>query len=63
MKSKQAQKAWAAVEDLAMTDMSEVMKGAINNGEEDLFELFQASDAMEELERVLFVAKSAKSDE
>lgn len=63
MKSKQAQKAWSAVEDLAMTDMSEVTKGAINNGEEDLFELFQASDAMEELERVLFVAKNAKSDE
>ncbi len=61
--SEQARLAWEAVEDIASNDMSEVMKGAINDGDECLVEMLDSCQAMEELERVLFIAKKAKMNQ
>jgi hypothetical protein len=61
--SAQARLAWEIVEDIAANDMSEVMKGAINDGDECLVEMIETCQAMKELERVLFVAKKAKENQ
>jgi hypothetical protein len=62
-KSSKAKLAWEEVEDIATHDMSEVMKGAINEGVESLTKPLETSTAMKELERVLFVAKKAKQNQ
>lgn len=53
--SAQARLAWETVEDIASDDLSEAMKKAIDEDEECLVEMIQACEAMEELNRALFL--------
>mmetsp|Transcript_26545 Transcript_26545/g.30371 ORF Transcript_26545/g.30371 Transcript_26545/m.30371 type:complete len:226 (+) Transcript_26545:186-863(+) len=59
--SPQAKLAWEAVENIASHDSSEVMKGALDDGEECLVEMIQACEAMEELNRALFLNENKAS--
>ena len=53
--SPHARLAWEAVEDIASDDLSEAMKKAVDADEECLVEMIQACEAMEELNRALFL--------
>jgi len=53
----QAKLAWEEVEDIASNDMTEAMKGAIASGE-----TLTACEAMEELERALFVEEKVMKE-
>ena len=53
--SSEAKLAWETLEDIASNDMSQVMKGAIDAEEECLVEMMEACEAMEELNRALFL--------
>jgi len=52
--SREAKIAWETVEDIASSDMSEAMKGAIDSGDECLAEMLDSCAAMEELNKALF---------
>jgi len=54
--SKEAKLAWEAVEHISANDFSEVMKGSIDADDgECLVEMVEACEAMEELNRALFL--------
>jgi hypothetical protein len=54
--SKEAKLAWEAVEQISSNDLSEAMKGSIETDEgECLVEMIEACEAMEELNRALFL--------
>mmetsp|Transcript_5889 Transcript_5889/g.8756 ORF Transcript_5889/g.8756 Transcript_5889/m.8756 type:complete len:233 (-) Transcript_5889:143-841(-) len=52
--SSQAKIAWEVVEEIASSDMSEAMKGSISE-EDCLIEMIEACEAMDELNRALFL--------
>jgi hypothetical protein len=59
--SKEARLAWETLEEIAGNDDSVVMKKAIDAEEECLVEMIEACEAMEELNRALFLEKSQET--
>lgn len=54
--SKEAKLAWEAVEHISSNDLTEAMKGSLNpDDDECLIEMIEACEAMEELNRALFL--------
>ncbi len=61
LESSEARLAWETLEDIAGSDSSVVMKAAIDAEEECLVEMIEACEAMEELNRALFLEKSKEN--
>ena len=61
IQSSEAKLAWETLEDIASNDMSQVSKGAIDAEEECLVEMMEACEAMEELNRALFLNSNKES--
>lgn len=53
--SSEAKLAWEAVENIASDDLTEAMKGAIDADDECLIEMIEACEALDELNRALFL--------
>lgn len=60
VQSNQAKLAWETVEDIASNDSSEAMKGSLE--EECLVEVIEACEAIEELQRALFVEEKKAAE-
>lgn len=59
IESSEAKLAWETLEDIAGSDSSEATKAAIDADEECLIEMSQACEALDELNKALFVTESA----
>lgn len=55
VQSSQAKVAWEAVEHIASDDLSEAMKAAVDDDDECLIEMIEACEALDELNRALFL--------
>ncbi len=55
IQSSQAKVAWEAVEHIASDDLSEAMKAAVDDNDECLIEMIEACEALDELNRALFL--------
>jgi hypothetical protein len=58
LESSEAKLAWETLEDIAGNDSSAATKQAIDADEECLIEMMEACEAMEELNRALFLDKT-----
>lgn len=61
IKSSQARLAWETLEDIAGDDLSEAMRAAIDSDEECLVEMIQACEALDELNRALFLTENKEA--
>ncbi len=61
IESSEAKLAWETLEDIAGSDFSETMKAAIDADEECLIEMAQACEALDELNKALFVTENKEA--